>query len=90
MARRPLRRAHLSGGPPPGSFEHFRAEVAACTKELNRRIPVLGRTYSPRALVMSLVLQLEAALEATLGAGQMTRREANALVSRLERAVAAC
>ena len=75
-------------GAAPGSLEHFQREVIACTRELNRRLPVLGRTYSAAVLVMSLVLQLEAALQATLAAGQMTRREAAALVARLERVVA--
>jgi hypothetical protein len=88
MPRRPSKGSHVTHDPPPGSLEHFQREVEACTKELNRRIPLLGRKYSPAALVMSLVLQLEAALKATLGAGQMTRREASALLSRLERAVA--
>jgi hypothetical protein len=77
-------------GPVPGSLEHFQREVVACTRELNRRIPVLGHTYSAAVLVVSLVLQLEAALKATLTAGEMTRREANALLDRLQRAVAAC
>jgi hypothetical protein len=87
MARKPGKYARSSRDPPPGSLAHFQREVEACTRELNRRIPVLGRTYSPAALVMSLVLQLEAALKATLGSGQMTRREATALIGRLERAV---
>jgi hypothetical protein len=89
MPRKPSKASRSPRGPAPGSLEHFQREVEACTRELNRRIPVLGRMYSPAALVTSLVLQLEAALKATLGAGQLTRREANALLNRLERAVAA-
>jgi hypothetical protein len=90
MPRRPSKPSSTPGGPaPPGSLAHFQQEVAAITQELNRRIPILGRAYSPAALVVSLVLQLEAVLKATLGSGDLTRHEADILLGRLERAVAA-
>jgi hypothetical protein len=89
MPRRPSKPSSTPGGPAPGSLEHFQREVAAITRELNRRIPILGRAYSPAALVVSLVLQLEAVLKATLTSGDLTRHEADILLGRLERAVAA-
>jgi len=59
----------------------------ACTRELNRKIPVLRRSYSASVLTVSLVLQLEAALHAGIGEGQISRKEATALIKRLEQAI---
>jgi len=59
----------------------------ACTRELSRKIPHLRRSYSASVLTVSLVLQLEAALHAGMSEGQISRREAGALIKRLAQAV---
>jgi hypothetical protein len=72
-----------------GSLAHFHRDVMACTRVLNRTIPALVRTYTAAVVAVALVLQLEAVMSASIGARQMNRKEAKALMQRLEQMVLA-